>query len=616
MKKLIVIIMLIICELNIYSQNFSYDITFIKLEIEVNPSYKYIKGKMTAYFKPLTENFNKISFDFSKSMTIDSVIYKNKIQNYTSDKDVTTINLQKNIIKNTVDSISIYYQGEPPSIAGFGTFITSTHKTSPIMWTLSEPYGAKTWFPCKQTVNDKADSLYFSAKVPIGNRVAGNGLLTKVDTIDNQFTVWHWKHLYPIVPYLIAFATTNYEEYYDYVKVNDTITVPILNYVYPESFYNLSKKSPDVIDVFQFYCDTFMMYPFWKEKYGHAQFGWGGGMEHQTMSFMKNFDHDLMAHELAHQWFGNYITCASWQDIWLNEGFAVYLEGLTAEMGLADYSWNNWKSNNIYYVTSLPSGSVFCDDTTSVNRLFDYRLTYIKGGMILHLLRWQIGDKAFFDAIRNYLNDPKLAYGFAKVEDLKQHFENTCNCDLTYFFEDWYYGQGYPSYQITWNQSSEKQLNITINQKQSHKSVDFFELNMPIKIKGLNNDTLIVLNNNKSPQTFIFDVDFEIDNIIFDPEKWIITRNPIITKITTKEDFFKVKIFPNPIDNEMNIKFSDEVYVEKLQIYDTLGNEIKTLSINLTCKNYTVNTIDLKSGTYIINIYTNNYNISKKFIKK
>lgn len=616
MKQKILILALTICITNSYSQNFGYDIKYIKLNIEVNPSIKYIKGKMTAYFLPLTENFSKISFDFSKSMTIDSIIYKNKQLNYTSNKDIITITLQEVIKKNELDSISIYYQGVPPSVDGFGTFMTSTHNGSPIMWTLSEPYGAKTWFPCKQTVNDKADSLSFSAKVPIGNMVAGNGLLTKVDTINNEFTVWHWKEKYPIVPYLIAFAVTNYVEYYDYVKVNDTLTVPILNYVYPESYDNLKKKSVNIIDVFQFYCDTFMVYPFWKEKYGHAQFGWGGGMEHQTMSFMKNFDHDLMAHELAHQWFGNYITCGSWQDIWLNEGFAVYLEGLTAEMGLADNSWSSWKSNNIYYVTSSPSGSVFCDDTTSVKRIFDYRLTYIKGGMILHLLRWQIGDKAFFDAIRNYLNDPKLAFGFAKIEDLKKHFEQTCDCDLTYFFDDWYYGQGYPTYQINWSQSSDKQLIITVNQKQSHKSVEFFELNLPLRIKGTSADTILILTNNQTPQSFIFDIDFEVDNIFFDSEKWIITKNPIITKTTAENDIFTVKIYPNPIEDDINIKFSEEIKFDSFQIFDTLGNVIKSEQINKFCKNYTIKTNDLKPNTYIIKIVTNNYVVSKKFIKK
>ena len=613
MKTSILILIAFFCITNTYSQNFNYDIQYHRLEFEVDPAIHYIKGKITTYFSPCSNNFEEISFDFVEEMTVDSVIYHETIISSTHDNDTLTINLPNPITVGELDSIFVYYQGAPP-VAGFGSFVTAEHNETPIMWTLSEPYGAKCWWPCKQQLNDKADSIDLLVTVPLGNKVGSNGLIVNIDTIDNQAIV-HWKHRHPITAYLIAFAVTNYEEYYDYAYINDTLTIPILEYVYPENLSSAQTQTPDVIDVMQFFCDTFMIYPFWDEKYGHAQFGWGGGMEHQTMTFLGNFSHFLMAHELAHQWFGDYITCGSWEDIWLNEGFAVYLEGMTAEAGLAPYNWEEWKSNNIASATSQPDGSVFCDDTTSVSRIFNYRLTYMKGGMILHLLRWVIGDEAFFEGIHNYLHDPELIYGHARASDLKTHFENSCNCDLTNFFDDWYYGEGYPIYSILWNKNNDNTINLTINQTQSTSGVDYFELDLPIKFEGLSKDTTISLENTHSGQQYILDLGFEIDNVIFDPENWILTRNTFINEVFESDSDLSVIISPNPVKKELTVRFPIETYINNYSIYDTNGRQIISEKVNEYSQYIYINTENISQGNNLLRIETTNGIITKKFIK-
>ena len=152
---------------------------------------------------------------------------------------------------------------------------------------------------------------------------------------------------------------------------------------------------------------------------------WGGGMEHTTMSFMGSWSRGLIAHELAHQWFGNKITCGSWEDIWLNEGFATYLDGLVYENFDGQDVFSQWRKAVVNSVTSSPSGSTFVTDTTSVSRIFNSRLSYRKGAMILHMLRYKIGDDNFFQGVKNYLADPTLAYSYAKTEDLQRHLEAT-----------------------------------------------------------------------------------------------------------------------------------------------------------------------------------------------
>jgi len=179
------------------------------------------------------------------------------------------------------------------------------------------------------------------------------------------------------------------------------------------------------------YTTLFEEYPFANEKYGHAQFGWGGGMEHTTVSFMGSFGRNLIAHELAHQWFGNKITCGSWKDIWLNEGFATYLSGLTIENLDGNSAFITWKQQRINSITSQPNGAVYLtdSDTTSVNRIFNGRLSYDKGSMVLHMLRKKLGDADFFQGLKNYLADANHAYGYAKTEDFIAIMETTSGQD-------------------------------------------------------------------------------------------------------------------------------------------------------------------------------------------
>src|SRR5690606_862717 len=279
------------------------------------------------------------------------------------------------------------------------------------------------------------------------------------------------------------------------------------------------------LPIMDLYESLFGTYPFANEKYGHAQCNITGGMEHTTVSIMGNFDRNLVAHVLGHQWFGDKVTCGTWSDIWLNEGFATYLSGLVIENLDGNYNFINWKAQRIISITSAPDGTVYVPEAelNSVGRIFSSRLSYNKGAMVVHMLRYIMGDEDFYQGLRNYLNDEDLAFGYATTPDLQTHLEAVSGMDLTGFFNDWIYSQGYPVYDVTTHDIGGGQVQITISQDQTSSMVDFFEMPVKIRLLSADGETFDVkLNHTFSGQQFVVDVPFTVAGFEFDPERDII----------------------------------------------------------------------------------------------
>ncbi|MEI7510303.1 MAG: M1 family aminopeptidase, partial [Flavobacterium sp.] len=362
------------------------------------------------------------------------------------------------------------------------------------------------------------------------------------------------------------------------------------------------------------YTNLFEIYPFHNEKYGHAQFGWGGGMEHTTVSFMVGFDRQLVAHEMAHQWFGDKITCGSWKDIWLNESFATYVASMVYENFDGLSAFVSDKTNMVNYITSQPNGAVYLTDAeaTDENRIFDNRLSYDKGAMVLEMLRFKMGDAAFFQALREYLADSGLAYGYAVTSNLQSHLESVYGNSLTEFFNDWIYNQGYPTYTITAQNWGAGQAKFTVNQTQSDPSVSYFEMLIPVRIHGANGEQQdIVLNNTTNGEVFIQPVSFPIVSIEFDPEVHLISKNNVVT--LTNESFeldHAIEVYPNPISDVLHIQLPSNITIQKVDFYNNLGQ--------LVLENYTTNSVTstLSSGVYLIQIQTSVGTYHKKIIKK
>ncbi|MEO0042562.1 MAG: hypothetical protein RL329_2010 [Bacteroidota bacterium] len=610
----------------------NYDVKYHRFYWEVNPAIRYIKGSVTTYFKAL-ENMDKMSFDLDNVLQIDSIKFRNRLVSYTqSPNKILEVNLSSQIINGNLDSIHLFYQGVPP-LTGFGAFITNRHNNVPILWTLSEPYGSRDWWPSKLDLNDKVDSIDVFVKVPAGNKVASNGILVAEYALDSTSKMVIWKHRYPITPYLVAIAVTNYVEFTEKIPLRGD-TLNCLNYVYPEYLATARQKSPEIIPIMQLFDSLFAPYPFKKEKYGHAQWGWGGGEEHQTMSFMANLDQSLVAHELAHQWFGNMITCGNWQDIWLNEGFATYLTGLTYERLYNGVYWNTWKTATLNSVLSQTAGSVRVDDTTSVNRIFDSRLTYNKGAYVLHALRWKVGDSAFFAGVQNYLRDARLMHGYATTNDLKRHIEATSRQDLTRFFADWFYGQGYPTFNIGSCRSAfvANRIQIVVNQSTSHGSVPNYEIPIPVRLKSqTGRDTLLRLNMTGAYHSFIVDLPFRADSIWADPNLQLPAKyrlvsyfngsptNNLIGYCVGTDDvahLLPVSVYPNPVDKSLTIDFQSNNYQKiKASVFNLTGSLVLQKDLTQVQGKVEWQIGTLPAGIYMLKLTDGNLSSTHKMIK-
>lgn len=597
-------------ELAVNPNTLNYDVTYQKLEFTVNPAVYNIVGKVTTTYTALS-NMSSVTFDLTNELVVSSV--KLGVTNLTflqNANNELVITLPSTQLSGTSRTLEINYSGAPAT--GEQAFTTSTHNGTPVIYTLSEPFGARDWWPCKQDLNDKINSIDVYITAPSQYVSVSNGLeISQVVNGSNKTT--HFQHNYPIPAYLVAIAVTNYSIFTQTAGTapND---FPIVNYIYPEtltpSVQTQLGQTPLIMNLFE---TLFEPYPFHNEKYGHAQFGWGGGMEHTTVSFMQSFSRGLIAHELAHQWFGDKITCGSWKDIWLNEGFATYLASLVIENFDGNAAFISDKSSMIGNITSQPNGAVYLTDAeaTNVSRIFSGRLSYNKGAMVLNMLRLKMGDVMFFQALKNYLADSNLAYKYAATTDLKSHLEAVYGSSLTEFFDDWIYKQGYPTYTVTAQNWGAGQAKITIGQTQSHISVSFFEMPVPIRLTGAGGLTFdTVLNNTTNNQEFIISVPFAVTGVQFDPEKDLISKNNTATLANESFELENgIAVYPNPVKDELHIQLPSNLTINSVTLFNGIGQKVQENSSS----DFSVNA--LSSGVYYVRIETSEGTFHKKIIK-
>ncbi|WP_276479411.1 M1 family aminopeptidase [Paraflavitalea pollutisoli] len=592
----------------------NFNVTYYRCAWKVDPGVKFIAGDVTSHFR-VTQATNTITWDLRQSLTVDSIVYHHtKLSFQQTESHGLIVNFPAAISAGTLDSMCIYYQGVPDP-ANSGAFVQRLHSGVPVIWTLSEPFGSKEWWPCKNGLDDKADSIDISITCPQQYTASSNGLVIAEETQGANKT-FYFRHRYPIASYLVALAVTNYQVWNGSVTLGNK-TLPLKSYFYPEGYY-LSGNEVNTINAMKIFHEKFGEYPFINEKYGHTQCGINGGMEHQTNSFMGSMGHSLIAHELGHQWFGDRITCASWSDIWLNEGFATYAQHLFTEVNFPNYVPTGLR-DMISSITSAPDGAVYVADTTNSSRIFSNRLSYNKGFYVVYMLRYLLGDSTFYRGVRRYLSDPALQYGFARTADLRRNLEAESGKDLLTFFKQWVYGEGYPNYQLNWSQNMNQWVTLKLNQTTSHPSVPFYNMPVMLTLRGAGKDSTITVDHQFSGQEFWFNPGFAVDTVIIDPKLWILSKTKTSQKIGGPTAVNDLKIYPNPAPSLLTIELSNP-RLERLTItlHNMLGQQVlhKEVTISGRDERIQIPTYGLARGMYHLRIRSGNtININRQIMR-
>ncbi len=601
----------------------AYDVKFYKLDINLERDTVYISGNVLIYAEVIETTMDTFAIDLIDELIVDSIYIENKSQAYHHTNDIVLVPLTDIVTNGNHFTAIVYYHGTPPTgsfYSGLNTAVSNNWEKE-VTWTFSEPFNARQWWPCKQDLKDKADSADIFITTSAENMVGSNGILTSITPLANNKQRFEWKTRYPIEYYLISAAVSQYQDYSIYAKPSlSQDSILIQNFIFDTpgclSFYR------DEIDIttklLELFSDLYGLYPFHKEKYGHCLAKMWGGMEHQTMTTMGNFNFTLNAHELGHQWFGNNVTCATWSDIWINEGFATYSEYLAYQNILGQTKADDWMKNNNGIVMSEPGGSVYIPpeqiSATNPERIFDGRLSYKKGAALIHMIRFELQDDAlFFNVMRSFQQQFKdsVATGL----DFKNVVEAISAKDFTNFFSQWYFGEGYPIYTVRWKQNADT-LYFSSTQTTSTDTTTLFRMLMEYRVKFMDGtDTMLKLKQTANFNEYFIAVQKPVESMVIDPHIHLLLSGTVIQMLdSTDQAFFTIN--PNPCQNYLNIEFSklSGNSNKLIRIYNVSGQKVSEME---SSERYVqLNTGFLESGLYFIQVEAGGRIMTSKFIKK
>ena len=547
-----------------------YDAVYYDIDIDIDPSTETVSGTVAMTALVLSSSISQADIDLLDNMTVSNVSWTGETLSYTHSNDKITINLDRTYNQGESFTIIIEYSGTPSE--SVGAFNFDKRNDDNMIWTFSEPFGARSWWPCKDIPADKPDSVDIRVTVPSGLIVASNGSLESVTNNGSTDTYW-WHEKYPIATYLVSvtiYPYTTFSHWYHY-SPNDSMEVQY--YVFPDHYSYVQEAYSNTVPAIELFSELYGEYPFLDEKYGHAEFPWSGGMEHQTITSLGRHGVYLIVHELAHQWWGDMITCNDFHHIWMNEGFAVYSEALWTEhkYGKDGYHLEMLKAK--YF----GKGTIYVPDTSDYYRIFDVNLTYNKASWVLHMLRHIVGDSVFFDILHAYSSDTRYKYGTITTEQFRDICEDVSGKELDSFFHQWIYEEYCPNYIYQWTStenSSYWDIDLTIEQTQTNHI-----FNMPIDVAietALGDTTLIVVRDSLAVQKFSLTVNAEPVSVILDPEEWILCN----IEHSTCPGFQLLQNYRNPFNQNTRIPFciEGEKSFVTLRVYNVKGKLISTLA--------------------------------------
>ncbi|HSG68147.1 MAG TPA: M1 family aminopeptidase [Bacteroidales bacterium] len=585
------------------------DVKFYYLDLSIAIDSAYIQGQVSCVFEPTIDNLSEIRLSLNSSLTVDQV--KGNASGFVQTGDSIIITLDEAYNIGDKPMVIITYHGIPVLAGGYkGLRYETHHGDEPIIATLSTPYLAHYWYPCKDGPSDKADSVYVDITIPVkvvnGIEVmaVSNGILENV--IDNTTEkTYQWRHRYPIVTYYVMAAISNYVHFgEDYTGIYGE-NFDLDYYVFQQ---DLSASQDGVVDLplaLDIFSEFFGEYPFSAEKYGMTQLGFYGAIENQTNTITYNMFPSwfiVSVHELGHMWFGDMITCANWHHGWLNEGFASYSEALYIEAVDGNTAYNDYMESFEYW----NGGTLYLENANDTFNIFQ-GIIYLKGAYVLHMLRGVLGDSIFFDCLYQYSTDPMLMYGQALTEDFQLICENVSGVDLDYFFDQWVYDAYYPVYHYNF-ENEDTGAAFVIRQVQGNlgrRPLFVMPVDVKLNFEG-GGDTTFTVWNDEIEQVFATGIQENVISMQVDPGSWILCQayyHPEIP-VSVHEDAIVasigLNIYPQPmVDHAMiEISCSQDMFDLEFKVFDMRGTMQLKLE-GLSNGTYHFLSSGLPSGIYV-----------------
>lgn len=505
-----------------------YDVTRYFLDLRFDDTARSVSGSVQVMATSLVDGLQHVVLDLTNDMTVVSVQHGFSFLSFSHDGNVLDVTLRQPVDSGQSFAFKVYYNGVPDvSSDYFGWNKYYSSGAGQMIWSLSEPEGARFWWPCKDRPDDKAEvEEWWTVR---GDWIAtGNGPLAGVDTLPDGRKRYRWVPTNPLPTYLVSIAATNYATFSaSYTKLAGG-TMPVDYYVYPEDLADAQVSFSPTPSMIAFYADTFGEYPFVDDKYGMSAFPFGGAMEHSTntsygyllINGAHTYDY-IIAHELAHQWWGDSISPETWPDIWLNEGFASYSEALWTEHlgGTSAYR---------AYMNSLYSSS-FSGPIYDPFQLFSSTV-YDKGAWALHMLRGVLGDAAFFQGMRDWYAGHKDGTG--NTAQFQATLEASYGSPLDWFFAEWIYGVNRPRYEYGFSSADPGTGSfrnyVRIVQTQTNAGV--FTMPVRLTLVSAGGSEVRTVWNDEDDQDFVLDTAEPLTSVLFDEANWILKST--VTQIT------------------------------------------------------------------------------------
>lgn len=592
------------------SNDTTIDVSFYNIDVNIALDSAYISGNVTVGLTSLIDGLSEFKLDLDSAFTVDSI--SSPAESFNFQDNILTVNLLQTYNIGDYLIVKIHYKGVPTLAGGYKGLRYENHDGDQlVIASLSTPYLAHYWWPCKDGTQDKSDSTFvdITIKDTIINAIPviaiSNGLLDTVEVIGNN-RKFRWKHYYPIVPYYVMVAISNYKQFSQTFE-GDGYSFPIDYYVF-DSHWDVAHTGVELMpSIIEFFTEIYGPYPFLNEKYGMTQLGYYGAIENQTNTIINNMSIDwlhISTHELSHMWFADMITCDTWHHGWINEGFATYSEALFVERFYNAY--HNYVKNFEYY----DEGTIYMEDVSNPYTVFR-AIIYNKGAYVLHMLRHVVGDELFFDIIYEYANDESFKYSLATTEDFQLVCEDISGENLDYFFEQWIYDERYPMYYYNFEYNeSNGDLGIVINQNQGIAGWrEVFTMPLDIGIEFADGtDTIVNVTNDQKFSYYSFSFEKEVENVIIDPNDWVLKNvvfDPEIIVNTKESELPHYSIYPNPSSGSFIVQFDESQHENEytIDILNISGQYISGYDLEVSSTSVKIEGLD--SGIYFLRISMN-----------